>query len=152
MYGLVNRAVEGLVLSKFGEEAWKDIKAKAGVEVEEFVSMQQYPDAITYDMVGAASEVLGLEPAQVLHAFGVHWVLETAAKSYGPLMEAAGATLPEFLGSLDQLHSRVAVTFPQLRPPSFRVSDAEGSRLRLHYYSEREGLAPFVVGLLDGLG
>ena len=33
MYGLVNRAVEDLVCTNFGEETWEKIKEKAGVDV-----------------------------------------------------------------------------------------------------------------------
>ena len=56
MYGLVNKAIEDLVVSNFGEDKWEAIKAKAGVDVEVFVSNEAYPDDITYNLVGAASE------------------------------------------------------------------------------------------------
>jgi hypothetical protein len=39
-----------------------------------------------------------------------------------------------------------------LKPPSFSVSEQATDSLVLHYYSERPGLAPLVVGLLKGLG
>ena len=152
MYGLVNQAVQGLVVSRYGEETWQEIRSRAGIETDVFLSMEPYDDAITYGLVGAASEVLEIEPESVLFAFGEYWVLETAKKSYAELMEAAGSTLPEFLGNLDQLHSRLQATFPNLSPPSFRVEMQEPGSLRLHYYSEREGLEPFVAGLVSGLG
>lgn len=152
MYGLVNQAVRGLVESRFGEEAWKRICAKAGLDNDTFLSMEPYEDAITYDLVGAASEVLELAPEAVLHAFGRYWVLEVAKNSYGDLMVAAGSTIPQFLSNLDQLHSRVHATFPALQPPSFRAVEFEPGRIRLDYYSQREGLEPFVLGLIAGLG
>ena len=152
MYGLVNQAVQGLVESRLGPSGWLRIREKAGVHQEVFLSMEPYDDAITYGLVGAASEVLELAPEEVLHAFGEYWVLETAKKNYAALMEAAGSTLPELLGNLDQLHSRVLLTFPNLRPPSFRVERIDSDKLRVYYYSEREGLEPFVLGLLTGLG
>jgi hypothetical protein len=31
MYGLVNQAIQGLVVDNFGEDNWKAIKQKAGV-------------------------------------------------------------------------------------------------------------------------
>jgi hypothetical protein len=42
--------------------------------------------------------------------------------------------------------------FPDLKPPEFECSEAGPTAMRLHYRSSREGLAPFVVGLLYGLG
>lgn len=153
MYGLVNKAVEDLVTSKFGQDSWDQIRRKAGLQNEGgFVRMNAYPDAVTYDLVAAASEVLGLTGEQVLEAFGEHWTVYTAQEGYGPMLDLAGSSLIEFLENLDQLHARVGMSFPQLRPPSFSVTDVTADSARLHYTSERVGLAPLVVGLLRGLG
>jgi len=153
MYGLVNQAVEDFVRRGFGDEAWKRIRDKAGVNLEMFVSMDSYPDEVTYQLVGAASEVLGLEAAQILEAFGEHWVLYTAQEGYGQMLSMFGSSLEEFLLNLDNMHSHVGLTFPALRPPSFQVEGVDGGRsLLLHYRSERMGLAPMVIGLLKGLG
>jgi len=152
MYGLVNKAVVDLVCSKFGQDTWNKIKAKAEVDIDVFVSMDAYPDDVTYRLVGAASEVLKIPPEQVLEAFGEWWVLYTASEGYGPLLDASGSNLREFLMNLDALHARVALTMPQLKPPRFRLVDVDPSTMRLEYYSPRQGLAPMVVGLLRGLG
>lgn len=150
MYGLVNKAVVDLVTTKFGVEAWNEIKKKADVDIDVFISMDAYDDDITYRLVGAASEVLKLAPEQVLEAFGEYWVLYTA-QSYGPLLEASGRTLKEFLSNLDAMHARVAMTMPALRPPRFRLIEVDTSLMKLEYISTRKGLAPMVVGLLKGL-
>jgi hypothetical protein len=60
--------------------------------------------------------------------------------------------LPEFLQNLDDLHARVGVNFPQLTPPSFEAEASEPGTMHLHYHSQREGLAPMVIGLVEGLG
>lgn len=151
MYGLVNNAVQGLIVERFGEETWARIKKRAAVEVDEFLSMASYPDDLTYRLVGAATEELSMPAEDILHAFGEYWVLQIASKRYGDLMTAGGRTLPEFLQNLDQLHSRVRLSFPDLQPPSFRCSDIEEGCLTLHYISHRPGLAPFVTGLIQGL-
>ncbi len=151
MYGLVNKAVVDLVVSKFGQETWDSIKKKAEVDVDTFVSMDGYPDDITYRLVGAASEILKIPPAAVLEAFGEHWVLYTAKEGYGPMLDASGNTLREFLENLDALHARVALTMTELRPPRFRLVPVDDSTMLLEYHSTRQGLAPMVVGLLKGL-
>lgn len=152
MYGLVNKAIEEMVRSHFSDEIWEAIKQKAEVKTEAFVSMEGYPDEVTYRLVGAASEVLELSPAAVMHAFGKYWVQFTAQAGYGELMEMNGDDLPEFLENLDDLHARVGVMFPKLRPPSFDCEEEDEDELTLHYHSEREGLAPMVMGLVEGLG
>jgi hypothetical protein len=151
MYGLVNKAVVDLVVNKFGQDTWTAIKKKAGVDIDVFVSMDGYPDDITYRLVGAASEVLGIPPEKVLEAFGEYWVLYTAQEGYGPMLDASGKTLREFLENLDALHARVALTMPELRPPRFRLVPVDSSKMLLEYHSTREGLAPMVIGLLKGL-
>lgn len=152
MYGLVNKAIEDLVVSNFGDETWDCIKKKAGVDVEAFISNEGYPDEVTYQLVGAASEVLGMSAENVLVAFGEHWVLNTAVKSYGPMMKSGGSNLRDFLVNLPNFHTRVAMIYPNLNPPRFQCTDVTDCGLHLHYHSDRHGLAPFVTGLLQGLG
>ncbi len=152
MYGLVNKAVEDLVKNNFGEAIWLEIKEKAEVKENTFVGMQSYHDGITYRLVGAASQVLGLSAEQVLETFGEYWVLYTAQEGYGEMLDAAGKNLVEFLQNLDALHVKVGNLMSELRPPSFECSDITDRSLVLHYFSEREGLAPMVVGLVKGLG
>lgn len=151
MYGMVNRAVRDMVLARFGSEAWQQIHTGANAPAD-FEKMQAYDDEVTYRLVGAASEHLGIPAADVMRAFGVYWVIETAEKGYGPLLALWGNSLEQFLGNLDALHSRVAETFAALQPPSFRVVRHGHGELEVHYTSHREGLAPFVVGLLEGVG
>ena len=152
MYGLVNQAIEDLIRSRDGDAVWTAIRERAKVRAESFLSMSEYPDSVTYDLVRAASEVLAQPPEAILEAFGEYWVLYTSKKGYGEMLEMAGSTLPEFLMNLDQLHTRLGVLMPHLQPPSFVCSEVSDRALTLAYHSKREGLAPMVVGLLRGLG
>lgn len=152
MYGMVNKAIEDLVVTRFSLEDWNAVKTRAGVEDDIFLSNESYPDSMTYDLVAAASEVLGMPVRDVLVAFGEHWVLVTGKQGYGSMMEASGRTLPEFLINLPTFHTRVAMIFPDLQPPRFACSDVTDDSLVLHYHSHRPGLTDFVVGLLQGLG
>lgn len=151
MYGLINKAIRGLVIEQFGAESWDRIRRRAKIEEDDFVSMQNYDDSLTYDLVGAASEELGIDAATILDGFGGYWVRYTGVEGYGHLLDSAGSSLPEFLANLDQMHARVKLAFPDLKPPRFRVSDSDEHGLMLHYYSHRPGLAPLVVGLVKGL-
>jgi hypothetical protein len=150
MYGMVNQAVRGLVLEKFGPDKWKDIHTNAA-SPQDFNSFEQYDDAVTYDLVGAAVEVLGLPAEQILFAFGDYWVKTIAATNYADLMSKTGTDFVGFVKNLDHMHSRIQVTFPGYSPPSFRVNIIDDSRFQLDYYSHREGLLPFVAGLMTAL-
>lgn len=151
MYGMVNKALRGLVLERFGQEGWEMVRAGAGAPAD-FESFTEYDDSLTYGLVGAAVEVLELPAEKLLHEFGEYWVLNVARKSYADLMSKVGSDFLSFVQGLDQMHSRMKVTFPGYSPPSFRIEVTARDSVQLDYYSDREGLVPFVEGLLHGLG
>jgi hypothetical protein len=152
MYGVVNKCVEDLIVSKYGQEQWDTIKQKAGVAIDIFVSNEAYPDHITYDLVGAATAVLDIPAQMLLIDLGEHWVLKTGAGYYGALLRSGGDTLREFLINLPQFHTRVQLIYPKLQPPTFSCSHIGEMSLQLHYFTHRPGLTDFVVGLIRGLG
>lgn len=59
--------------------------------------MESYPDELTLRLVAASSEILAISGDESFRAFGRHSVLDTEREGYGPLIESAGRTLPEFL-------------------------------------------------------
>lgn len=151
MYGLVNQAIEELIIKHSGPTEWKAIKKLAGVEVDVFISNETYPDAITYRLVAAAAEVLRKAPSEILAAFGEHWVA-TATQSYGPLLKSSGKNLREFLINLPNFHTRIAMIYPKMKPPAFLCTNVTEWGCHLHYITHREGLSDFVRGVLTGLG
>jgi len=152
MYGIVNKAIQGLVTENFGESTWLKVKEKSCLTVDGFLSSDSYPDEVTYRLAGAAAEVLDMSLENVLIAFGEYWILHTGLQHYGALMSSGGNDLKEFLINLPSFHSRVMLLYPNLTPPEFKITDIKEDSLAVHYFSEREGLQYFVVGLLQGLG
>ena len=152
MYGLINQGLYDLAVQHGGEDLWREIRSIAGVDVEAFVGLDTYPDDVTYRLVEAASTAMGISPAEVLHAFGKHWILYTARRGYGAIFDTMGSSLPVFLANLDTMHARLSLSMPEMRPPSFVCEQLNDDHIRLEYWSERAGLAPMVVGLLEGLG
>jgi len=152
MYGLVHNGLRDLIKLKYGEQTWDKVLKASKLSESDFIAMQSYPDATTYQLVGAALEMLDIPAEQLLEAFGRHWVLETGPKAYGDLLDMAGDSLPELLGNLDDLHVHVANIMPNMQAPSFRCVDITEHRLKLHYRSARQGLTPMVLGLIHGIG
>lgn len=152
MYGLVNKAIEDLAVQLGGPPLWQRIRDQAGTDVEAFVGMETYEDDITYRLVTASSDILGISTDAVLEAFGRHWILYTGRQGYGSIFPTMGATLPRFLHNLDAMHARISLSMPHLRPPSFSCEEIDDGNLLLRYRSKRDGLAPMVKGLLEGLG
>lgn len=150
MYGLINNSLKGMINEKFGEDKWLEVLSASGVPEDSFLTMRSYDDELTYALAGAASEVLGAPVEACLEMFGEYWVLETATKSYGLLLDAAGGNMVEFLTNMNALHDRITSTFLDYVPPEFFVEE-NGEGYDIHYKSQRKGLTPFVVGLLKGL-
>jgi hypothetical protein len=152
MYGLVNKAIQDMVIKSHGEDAWNGIRKEAGLDDERLVSLKNYPDSLTFRLVGAACHQLGAEANDILESFGEYWVLYTAEEGYGDMLDFTGSTLPEFLNNLDLLHLRVKNLMPELRPPAFSCENETENSVDLIYESSRDGLSAMVIGLLTGLG
>jgi len=152
MYGIINKAIEDLVIANFGEEKWEAVKEQSGIDVDFFISNEPYDDDITYKLVGAVCKVTDLPASSVLQVFGEWWILKTGKEKYGGLMDAGGDSLREFLINLPAFHYRVMLIYPKLTPPKFKVSNIEDRSIHVHYISKRNGLLEFVRGLLTGLG
>lgn len=153
MYGLINSSLQDMVVTHFGEERWKEVHKHSGVAEDSYLTMHRYDDESTYQLVGAAAEVLEAPIDTCMEMFGKHWVEAIAAKNFAPLMEATGNDTVGFLHNLNNLHDRIASTFLDYVPPQFRVEDIDknAGQYFVHYYSERKGLTAFVTGLLGGL-
>ena len=63
MYGIVNKAIESLVIEGFGIEKWDKIKNTSGVDVDFFISNEPYDDDITYALATAVAKEM---PARTL--------------------------------------------------------------------------------------
>lgn len=152
MYGIVNKAIQDLVIANFGEEKWEIILEKSSIEEDFFISSEAYDDDITFKLAGAVADEMNMSLSDVLVAFGEWWVMKTTKDKYSGLMESGGSSLKEFLENLPLFHNRVMLIYPKLTPPEFKVSEVSENSLNLHYFSKREGLQEFVRGLIQGLG
>ena len=152
MYGIVNKAIEELVISNFGKDKWEIILEKSGIEHSFFICNETYDDAITYQLAQTISQEMNMSIDDVMIAFGEWWVVKTTRDKYSGLMQTGGSNLKQFLINLPAFHNRVMLHYPKLTPPEFKVSHIEERNLCLHYFSKREGLQEFVRGLIQGLG
>jgi hypothetical protein len=152
MYGIINKAVESFVRTRHGDAIWDRVRQMAGLPDEPFVSTTNYADASTFLIVAAASRVVGLPAEQVLEAFGTYWVEFVFAAGYGLMVLSPGDTLSTAFRRLDEMHDRIQGAFPESRAPSFSVVHESAHGITVDYRSDREGLAPFVSGVIRGIG
>lgn len=152
MYGIVNSAVQDLVLERHGDSVWAEVAQACDLDEDNFFQNHQgYPDELTYRLVGEVCARTATAPGEFLEALGEYWVRVTGKRHYGQLVALTGRSLPEVLAGINGLHGRVALTFPNYQPPRLWCSHVTADRLLLHYESTREGLWPFVVGAVKAL-
>ena len=151
MYGMINEAMRRHVDETAGAEAWDRIASRADAPTTG-ASMHHHDDAVTYALVGAASAGLGIPAQDLLRSFGRYGSLRVGPENHADILGATGTDVISVLTHLDEMHARLQVLYPELRPPSFTVVDHGTASFEVHYTSERVGLASFVVGLLEGLG
>lgn len=151
MYGLINQGLKDLIQSQYGGNIWNQIQERAELETDHFLRMTPYPDEFTYKLIDASADVLALPHRDVQIMFGRHWMRFTSKEGLGDFFEVAGGNVFEFLRQIDEIHTRLRLNFSQLQSPSFRCFDVSKKTLRLEYYSHREGLSAFVIGLLHGV-
>ena len=151
MYGMIHRGIREMVVELKGAEAWSEIEQSCAIGPVELISAVVYDDAMTLAIVGAASQVLEMDVPTCLKNFGRYWIRFAERGSYGALMNFTGQNLTTFIANLDRMHASVALALPQANTPSFSVVGSDGPEIRVRYWSSREGLEPFVVGLLEGL-
>lgn len=152
MYGIVNKAIQELVIENFGIEKWNAIREISGIGEGFFISSEPYDDDITFKLATAVSKEMNMSIDEVLVAFGEWWVVKTTTEKYGALMASGGNNFKDFMLNLPLFHNRVILMYPKLTPPEFKISDVTETSIQLHYFSKRQGLKEFVRGLIQGLG
>ncbi|HIG44671.1 MAG: heme NO-binding domain-containing protein [bacterium] len=152
MYGLINKAVRQFVEQQYGTEVWEEVRRSSEIEEDGFLNFQSYPDKVTYDVVESLSKCTGISGSQLLEEIGVFWSVFTGAEKYKHILRLGGSTFPAFVSSLNEMRTRVAENFSDLKPPSFSTPDFQDNCFVVHYHSDRPALLPMVVGILKGMG
>ncbi|XP_065365039.1 guanylate cyclase soluble subunit beta-1 [Calliphora vicina] len=116
----------------------------------QFLVRQIYDDEITYNLIGAAVEILNIPADDILELFGKTFFEFCQDSGYDKILQVLGATPRDFLQNLDALHDHLGTLYPGMRAPSFRCTEKDGSLL-LHYYSERPGLEHIVIGIVKAV-
>jgi hypothetical protein len=136
----------------FGEDSWNTILSESGCEFDFFLNTHPYTDEVTLSLVSAAARVNKISVDEFLIMLGGFWVLNTAEKYYGTMLLTLGNNVKDFLTNLVTFHNRVEIMYPNMKPPTFQITDITDNSLVFHYISTRKGLKNFMVGLLQGVG
>lgn len=151
MYGMIHRGIRQMVIDQFGSDIWNEVTSKLETGPEHFISAQVYDDEQTVALLAAVAERLGTTMPECLKSFGRYWIQFAERGSYGAIMDFTGKDIATFIDNLDRMHQAVQVVMPDAKVPSFRLVASSVDELQVEYRSDRSGLGPFVIGLLEGL-
>lgn len=149
MYGMINAYLKELIITDYGKDIWNSIARKNKLENEVFIEMLVYDDNLTFKIVQTTVETCNITVEAFLRKAGRGWVLHTSQGSYSTFYKMY-TSMEGFLSALNTIHEELSIVMEGLKPPRFTVSGAEKG-FYLDYASHREGLIPFVYGLLQGL-
>ncbi|KAK7102523.1 guanylate cyclase soluble subunit beta-2-like [Littorina saxatilis] len=153
MYGQIHCVFRELVEEQFGKDQWRAVLAKSGLdEMIHFMVFTQYPDPLTFKLLGAVAEVLEITTETVLKVFGGFFLTYCLRHGYDKMLKTLGGDIISFIQNLDSLHYLLALSNQGIAPPSFRCEEEADGNLTLHYYSQRAGLYPIVIGMLEAVG
>jgi hypothetical protein len=152
MKGTITRCLGELVQSKWGDDAWRQILAKAGVvdPITLMMPSADIDDKIAMDLLDATSAVLGVTPAQAADAFGEYWCCVYAPKVYKSIV-GRFKTAREMILGLDAVHVEMTRSIPNARPPRFSYTWRDSRTLVVKYSSHRN-LVHVYAGLARGVG
>jgi hypothetical protein len=152
MYGMVNQAIKSMVLERFDEATWEEICKRSDLKLRNFAPFEQYDDEITGKLISAIVDLAQIKPTDLLEAFGEYWIINAKNSEYSSILESFATSPVELVDSLDHLHSRLRMIFPNLSPPSFWVEKVNEKEVLVNYNSSRTlPLEYFVIGLLKGI-
>ncbi|XP_058237368.1 guanylate cyclase soluble subunit beta-2 [Hemibagrus wyckioides] len=149
-YGFINTCLRTLVVEKFGEETWDQLRLLAEVQ-DTFMTYEIYDDVITIRLVQEACKMLDVSSEVVLKLFGEYFFSFCKMSGYDTMLRTLGGNLVEFIENLDALHSYLALSYQEMNAPSFRVERTKDGRTLLHYYSDRKGLHHIVPGIIEAV-
>lgn len=148
MKGIVFTSLGEMVEEKYGLETWNALLVRADLPSKGlYTAGGTYPDEELSSLILTLSELVKVEPSQLIETFGVYMFPVLAGK-YPNFLEQKN--LKNFLKSIDKvIHLEVHKLYPDASLPSITYEDPAPDKLVLNYRSPRK-LCALATGLIQG--
>ncbi len=148
MHGLVNRALQCLLIDTYGVDRWSAIARAATVDAAGFEAMLVYDDAVIESVLATASAELRKPVEELLEDMGTYLVSHTNMGRVRRLLRFGGDGFEDFLHSLDDVPGRARLAVPDLVVPAMVLSDMGEGRYSLECRARPAWLSHIVLGAL----
>ena len=147
MKGIVFNLLEETITEEFGLGAWDNLLDIAGLDGA-YTSLGSYPDGEIFNLVAAASTVLGKTQAEILRWFGRR-AMPYLAQRYPAFFEAQ-QTGRDFILSVNHIiHPEVRKLYAGAGCPHFHFREPSVDTLIIGYQSPRK-LCDLAHGFIEG--
>lgn len=147
MKGIIFNLLEEVVISNHGEDTWDQLLATAELDGA-YTSLGSYPDEQMQELVGAASQKLGLTAFEVLRWFGQQ-AIPLLFERYPAFFSTQSSTRPFVLSVNRIIHPEVRKIYPDANVPTFEFRHAPDGGLMMGYLSPRR-LCALAQGFIEG--
>lgn len=151
MYGLVHKAIRDMALMDLSDEEWGGIVDSVGLTDVDFISGQPCPDEKTMALIARLAERSCTTPERIWEQLGRCWMKLPSLAMFKEIVRMTGGDLESFLRNVDRMHASMAAVGKGPAGPRIDVRKADDTSLTVRYRSDRQGLEPFALGLLQGL-
>ena len=149
MYGLLLEGIYAYIVKAYGEQAWEEIKNRAGIHQHSFSTHTTYTEMMIPKICKAAQLYLNIPEDEIMEALGRYFVTYVSKFGYDSMLKVQGRGLRDFLEGMDNLHEYLRLTYPKMKSPSFQCTEETREGLTLHYRSKRKGFLYYVKGQLS---
>jgi len=149
MHGIIHLELHNFVKSQYGEDALRQVLARAEQSSTVITPLQSYPDADLVAMVVAASELTGRPATKLLEAFG-EFLVPTYVGLYGALLKPTWRTLDVIERTEETIHRVVRRRQPGALPPRLRTVRV-GPKMAILTYDSPRRLCAVARGIARGL-
>ncbi|EGD78919.1 NO-insensitive guanylyl cyclase III [Salpingoeca rosetta] len=149
MYGFLHQALTAWLRSQDGgEQTLKDVYEQLNITGSPDDFFRHYSDTQTMLFLDLASKATGLTLEECMYEAGKMSMGTFVRNGYEPVLRTLGKDFFTMLTNLDSLHDNFLSAFPEMKVPSLRPERNPDDSMSIHYYSQRRGLAPFMMGAL----
>lgn len=148
MHGLINRSLQSFLRDTYGADRWAQVAELACVQPEGFEAMLSYDDALTDQVLAAATETLNRPRDGLLEDLGMFLV---ALEPLRRLLRFGGVNYVDFLQSLDELPDRARLAVTDIGLPDLELEAFGPTSFALRVGAGHSGFVPVFAGVLRAM-
>jgi predicted hydrocarbon binding protein len=149
MHGTVLFHLHRYAERTWGQDAWSQLFAKAGLAEKSYSPVGVHPDEDMVALVNAAAELTGLAAIEILTRFGEYLAPELVA-IYPSLIDSDWRTLDLIANAEQVIHEAVRAQKPESSPPILRAQMVNPHEVHLVYASPRM-MCSLLKGIVKGV-